>query len=153
MWYCRRCDRARLHLDVAALICSMLAYATNVLFLKPATGSAFVHGHLNDLFAMPFIIGYSNIIIRIGGRREWGLVTPATVYPFTLFCSLTWEYISPLVNPRATSDPLDILAYTAGSSAYLLLASYTVGHRNSKIARAARGRGSREEKRVGSSNP
>lgn len=38
----------------------------------------------------------------------------------TLFAGIVWEYFAPVINPRAKTDPLDLVCYLAGAVIYYL---------------------------------
>jgi hypothetical protein len=100
-------------------------YAVNKWLLKPHFSSIFVHSYLNDIFAMPFILGYGNLLITLGGLPHLLIATPLRIAGFTIFCATAWEIFGPSFIATATSDPADFVAYSVGSSCYFL--SYCFG--------------------------
>lgn len=103
------------------MLASALAYVLNFLVLKPTIENWFVHSYLNDLFAMPFILAYSNLLILWGGRRDLLFVSLRRILFLTLVCGLTWEFAAPLIKSSAVFDPFDFLAYSIGSCAYYVI--------------------------------
>ena len=71
-------------------------------------------------FAMPFMLGYANVLIGLSRFRAHVICTPVRISALTLFCCLVWEGIAPLVNRRSCYDPLDLCAYSVGSICYLI---------------------------------
>jgi hypothetical protein len=100
------------------MLVAAIAYAGNTWFLKPHTGNQIAHGYLNDVFAMPFILAYSNLLIILGEQPRLLITTPLRIALFTLFCGATWEVIGPLISARATYDAADFVAYALGSVCY-----------------------------------
>jgi len=120
----RRCSYC-VALDALFIAVAVVVYCTNTWLLKPLTCNAFVHGYLNDLFAMPFIISYSNLLIWLSGRFEFRLITTTRIALFTILCCIAWEGIAPLVVPNACSDMFDCLIYSVGAFAYFTIVRLT----------------------------
>jgi len=114
--------------DAACMCGAVVAYCSNNWVFKPNVHHTFFHSYFNDLFAMPFILGYSNLLIGCSRCRADLIRTPIRVSTLTLFCSLVWEGIAPLVIQRSCFDALDICSYCIGSFVYLL-AIWTSGAR------------------------
>ena len=108
-------------LNVTALLIVAAVYATNSYILKPRLNDWFVHSYLNDLFAMPFILAYSNLLILLARRPDLAFVSPLPIVVLTIGCAAVWELWAPCVKPSAVFDGFDILAYAIGSCAYYLL--------------------------------
>ena len=95
-----------------------MIYVVNKLVLKQLTTNWIIHGYLNDIFAMPCILAYSNLLIVAARRHDLLLNSAARVGALTLFCSLTWEFGAALCKPTSVYDPLDFIAYAVGAVAY-----------------------------------
>ena len=102
---------------------AVFVYAGNMWLLKPSTTNAFVHSYLNDIFAMPFILGYSNLLIGLGRVRQFSITTPRRILAMTCVCYLVWEWVAPLVKQEACCDIFDLVAYSLGSGLYIVAMS------------------------------
>jgi len=125
-YYHRIRDRTRRHYSYVALNFAVLAfvaavYLTNRLFLKGVSSHWFLHFYLNDLFAMPFILAYSNLLILAVGRFDLRFRSLLSIAALTTMCALAWEFIAPVVNSKAVFDQGDFLAYAVGALAYYVL--------------------------------
>jgi hypothetical protein len=95
------------------LSCS--CYALNRWALKPRVHSAFLHNHFNDLLLIPCAIP-----VLLFMQRRLKLRThdePPSAGEITLYLilwSVLFEVIGPHLVRRATGDPWDVVAYTAG---------------------------------------
>lgn len=107
-------------LDVSVVVVVLMMYTANTFYWKPNCDSAFVHGYLNDLLAMPLIVAYTNVLIRWVGRCSAPLVTPLAIGGLTAFCVVVWEGLTPLLLPTSTADLIDVIAYCLGSCFYYL---------------------------------
>ncbi len=110
-------------LNLTCLFTAVLVYALNTWIIKPHTSIHFVHAYLNDVFAMPFMLAYSNLLIHFAKKPSYAFTTVFRVSLLTVFCIFCWEYLAPVVNASSTGDPLDALAYSLGSVVYLFAAS------------------------------
>ena len=114
------CCYPRFTLDVSCMCLAVFVYAANTWLLKSCTSNAFVHSYLNDVFATPFVLGYSNLLIGLGGFRQLSITTPRRILAMTCVCYVVWEWFAPLVNSRAVCDIFDLGAYAFGSSLYIV---------------------------------
>ena len=115
----RRFTRAAL--NVAVLVGSACVYAINTYCLKPSSDNWLIHRYLNDLFAMPFILAYSNLLIECVSRPDLSFVSPLRVAIFTAACSVVWECAAPLIKSSAVFVACDFVADALGASGYSLL--------------------------------
>lgn len=103
----------------------VLLYALNRCVLKPLLGRSFAggffHSHLNDLICIAFWVPPMLWLMRRCGARQDDAPPHAheIVIPLML-----WAWVFEWLLPRssalggaATSDPLDVLAYTLGAVA------------------------------------
>jgi hypothetical protein len=87
--------------------------------LKPSLSFCFVHSQLNDLFAMPFILGYSNmLIVTVAPNDHYLIHRPMQIGALTLLCAVVWEIIGPLAVMHSVGDWADVVAYGTGSTVY-----------------------------------
>ena len=108
----RRPLNGHLMAGVAAL------YLLNRLILKDVT-AGWLHllckNHLNDLACPLLFLPAAEVLLIAIGREQTAF--PA-VFAIGLSAGLIWEYVGPIINPRSTSDPLDLLCYCAGTCLY-----------------------------------
>ena len=81
---CRYLRGNFLNIFVAVVVFTI--YALNTFFLKPNFSAQFLHCYLNDLFAMPLILAYTNLLIYRVGEHSAAITTPARIGCLTLFC-------------------------------------------------------------------
>lgn len=103
-------------------ICAALfLFLCNNLVLKKISGgdlNRFFRWHFNDLICPLFFLGYCQIVwIWIKDEvRSYPLLIAAA-----MSARLVWEYFAPLINPKAVSDPLDLLCYFIGANICYLM--------------------------------
>jgi len=104
--------------DAYILIGILLLYFVNSFWLKSLIGGGagtFLRCHFNDLCAGVFIMAYINLLLHFKGTRIRRL-------PFILLVCLAagmvWEFFAPLINPRSTTDYIDLACYVAGGGLY-----------------------------------
>ena len=120
-WNCSRSYHSDVSLNICVMICVATVYAGNTFLCKPNTNVQFLHCYLNDLFAMPFILAYSNLLIDWVGKRSASITSPIRIGCLTIFCIIIWEGIAPMLVANSTRDIFDIAAYSIGSVAYFLI--------------------------------
>jgi hypothetical protein len=96
-------------------------YGLNRFAIKPATDLLFFEAYFNDLVAMPFLLGYANLLSRGVLPAARGFESPWRVAALTVGCVVVWEVLAPAAVPWSVGDPWDVAAYSAGSIAYLAL--------------------------------
>ena len=100
-------------------------YVANTFLGKPNFNGAFLHCYLNDLFAMPFILAYTNLLISWVGRRSTGVTTSIQITCLTVFCVTIWEGFAPMLLATSTRDIFDVVAYSFGSLCYFMIVRAT----------------------------
>jgi hypothetical protein len=98
----------------------VILYALNHFVIKPNCSILFFHYYLNDLFAMPFVIAYSNLLISFVGKPAFSINTRLRISLLTLLCIAIWEGVGPCFIPNSTRDLYDVIAYSTGSTAYFV---------------------------------
>ena len=112
-------------LNIAVIVAVVVVYAVNTFFGKPNFSDYFLHCHLNDLFAMPFILAYTNLLISWIGKNFKGVTSPTRIGCLTIFCVVVWEGIAPMLLANSTRDPWDVVAYSIGSICYFAVVVVT----------------------------
>ncbi len=91
-------------------------YALNRFYLHAHTHSAFLHSYFNDLLLIPAALPLALWIQRkLQLRRDDAPPRWTEIALHLLAWSLAAEFIAPFLFARATGDPRDLLAYTAGA--------------------------------------
>ena len=107
-------------LNICVILVVVFAYTTNTFWAKPNFNVRFLHCYFNDLFAMPFILGYTNLLILwVGGRASY-FSTPIRIGWLTVLCVFVWEGLAPMLLANSTRDMLDVVAYSFGSLCYFV---------------------------------
>ena len=117
----RRRSRHRNLLNIKVIAAVVLVYAINTLFVKPNFDAQFLHSYLNDLFAMPLILAYTNLLIHWLGRPSMAIKTPLRIGCLTVFCVIVWEGFTPMLLAGSTRDLFDVVAYSIGSFGYFAI--------------------------------
>jgi hypothetical protein len=102
-------------------------YGANTYVVKNFTENRFVHWYLNDVFAMPFMLAYSNMVVAALGRSDLSFSSLSRIVALTGACAFPWEVLTPLVVAKSVSDPYDFLAYLMGALFY-----YASGRRRAR---------------------
>ena len=103
------------------MISSLLTYCVNkLIFINIADGwvEVFCRSHLNDLISPLFVLGFAQIMFLWAGCE---VKTYIVFIAFGMSCGCVWEYIAPVINPIAISDPWDLLCYFIGINIYYLV--------------------------------
>jgi hypothetical protein len=111
-------------IDALCVGIAIVVYSANTWVLKPLTPNVFVHGYLNDLFAMPFLISYANLLIWTSDPPHFRPITPIRIAILTIFCCIAWEGVAPLVVQNACSDIFDCAIYSVGAFVYVIGGPY-----------------------------
>ena len=101
--------------SVNILLVCVSIYALNELYLKDIY--TLCRCHLNDLIAMPLLLGYANILFMINNRK----MRNKFIIALTFICCITWEYGAEVVKPNSTIDYLDMCCYMIGAITYIIL--------------------------------
>ena len=105
-------------------ICILIAigiYVINKIWLIENTHGElqyFCQCYLNDLVCPLFFIGFSQILL-IWAENEMVYIRQYIL--FIVVYGLIWEYIAPLINPKAVTDVKDIWCYLLGMLVYYVL--------------------------------
>jgi hypothetical protein len=95
-----------------------VSYAINRWLIEPHVSAGWVHSWVNDVFLLPAALPLLlTIEWMFGLRRHDGPPTWAEIFAHLAGWSLLFEYIGPILNPRATGDWLDVVAYAIGGVA------------------------------------
>jgi hypothetical protein len=107
--------------NICCITFALFVYGINKLLLSNITAGIlemFCRSFLNDLVCPLFFLGFVNIILLWIGFES-------TSYLKCLFIGMTagmvWEYFAPVINPKAITDPWDLLCYFIGISIYYLI--------------------------------
>ena len=112
--YKRKCN-------LCCIAIALLVYVVNKTWLINITAGAaevFCRSFLNDLVCPLFFLGFANIVFLWAGFELNSYLKCLSV---GMVCGMIWEYFAPVINPKATSDPWDLLCYFVGISIYYLL--------------------------------
>jgi hypothetical protein len=105
-----------LYLRDPAFLIGCAAYFLNRFLLKPRLHLGFLHSHFNDLWlipcALPPILWLHR---RLGLRSHDKPPQFSEILSHLVFWSLLFEWIGPRFVAHSTSDPLDVLSYSAGA--------------------------------------
>lgn len=97
-------------------------YALNRFYLKNIVRTPVVsyllNCHFNDFCGGICIIAYMNIVLSFDQHCPFRFKRYRDIFLACFICGLLWEYLFPLVFPRGTADPWDIVAYCLGGSIY-----------------------------------
>ena len=110
-------------LDGTVLILGAMFYAVNSYGLKTISSNVWIHDYANDLWAMPCMLAYSNLLIRICGKPVLLFVTIPRISSLTFVCAAVWEGLAPAIITWSVRDPFDMLAYASGASIYWMIGS------------------------------
>ena len=112
---------AKKPVNVWCIFLSMSLYLINKFYLSEiATGwiGFFCRCFLNDFMCPLFFLSFSQILL-IWAEHEitsyWGIIF------LGMSGGILWEYVAPLINPRAVSDPLDLVCYFVGANIYFCI--------------------------------
>ena len=112
------CDTA---LNIGVIVAVVTVYAINTYLVKPNLQAQFFHYYLNDLFAMPLILAYTNLVVHWVGRRTMSFTTPIRIGCLTIFCVIVWEGMAPMLLVNSTRDLMDAVVYAIGSFGYFVM--------------------------------
>lgn len=84
----------------------------------------FFKNYFNDFLATILLLAYVNLLL---GAANYKIITELTIIMFLgMLSSYTWEFITPIILRRGTSDWLDVVCYLFGSLYYWLFINYSV---------------------------
>lgn len=93
------------------------AFAANRWLVVPRlVGGGFLRSHFNDLWMVPCVLPPLLWLYRRLGLRAHDAPPAVSEILFHLvFWSLFCEWLGPVLVPRSTGDPWDVLAYAVGA--------------------------------------
>jgi uncharacterized membrane protein YwzB len=98
-----------------------LLFVANYILQYFNISTAFSRNYLDDLLAMPVILGSSRAAIRfLYNDKTWQLEFSMVAITFILVCVL-FEVILPYYSDQATADISDVICYGIGVVLYQLL--------------------------------
>ena len=99
------------------IIVSCLYFLNNAYFKAHTSGIVqyFMICHFNDFICPLFFLSYSNLLL-ISVEKEIKKFRWLILFGF---CSgLIWEFLAPVFKPTATTDVMDLVFYTLGTTLY-----------------------------------
>lgn len=103
---------------------TLMLYIFNRFALKPNLGSSvfsyLMKYYFNDYLGGILIVAYSNFVLSLS-IYSYRITSLKACAGITLLCGLFWEYIFPMIYPRGTADPFDVIAYILGGFSYYLI--------------------------------
>lgn len=109
--------------DWAILICCVIIFITNQLYLK-SLGILFFNNHLNDLIAIPLYFSAINVVLHYLLNKE--INSFKILFLITVVLSFMGEYLSLFTRKGSKFDYLDILCYFVGLVVYFILKNYPI---------------------------
>ena len=80
-----------------------------------------VNNYLNDLLCIPIVLKLCLYVVRYVKSDEQVKIPLALQLLITVMFIIYFENVLPKINPRYTSDILDVFAYVAGLFLFMLL--------------------------------
>lgn len=103
-------------LNVKIFVFAFIIYLINQIILKKTIYTFFKY-YFNDLLAPILLLSFSNFLLQFYNKELKG----KNIYIFIGFCSIFWEFITPLYKKSSVCDILDIVMYLIGASLYIIL--------------------------------
>jgi hypothetical protein len=95
---------------------SLLFWANQLLEKRFKIFIPYIHAYLDDLLAMPVILGISLILFqKIQPQKTAFSFSKFQVIVGTAYISFLFEFLLPKWSPNYTSDPWDVVCYAIGS--------------------------------------
>lgn len=82
-----------------------------------------INNYANDLLCLPLVLGALTFMIRHFKKDDYFTFPLAFVLILATYYSVYFEYYLPKVNPRYTSDWIDVVLYFASAVAFFLFQS------------------------------
>ena len=96
----------------------LLLFLANRLLEGVGGSSVLLRSWLDDVLVMPLALGAALWLHRRRIRSAyWTMPVLQVVFAVVLYAVL-FEFVLPLVSQRATGDPLDVVAYSAGAALF-----------------------------------
>lgn len=83
--------------------------------------ASIIRGYVGDFLALPVIVPIMTNVEILLGVRDRSRITLLEITFYTFLFSLVFEWYSPMILNRGTSDLLDIIAYFLGGATLFLL--------------------------------
>ncbi len=107
--------------NIGCMTLSLFVYGINKAWLSNITAGTlemFCRSFLNDIVCPLFFLGFVNIVLLWVGFEATSYLKCITI---GMAAGMVWEYFAPLINPKAITDPWDLLCYFIGASIYYLI--------------------------------
>lgn len=96
--------------------CCLLLWANQFLKRKVGIFVPFVHAYLDDLLAMPVVLGISFQAFRwIFPLKERFVFTKTQIFVAVAYFSFLFEFLLPTLSPIYTRDFWDVVCYGIGA--------------------------------------
>ncbi len=100
------------------LIAVLLA-ALNQLVERNGIHIPIVHAYLDDLLCFPIVLTVGLVGYRLTLGNSNYKLGHWQVWPAVVLYALVFEWVLPSYSPIYTGDPLDVLAYIVGATAFM----------------------------------
>lgn len=120
---------------IRAWILIFLVFFFGQILQRVGYSNLFVSGYLDDLVALPLVLGGILIFYRLVSKKNINLLIPTKhVLVTTLIFSVYFEVIAPQFLPTFTADFFDVVCYCSGSLFFhgVLNKSFELKHVNPK---------------------
>jgi len=101
-------------------VISVLLAAGNQLLERSGIFLPIVHAYLDDLLCFPIVLPVGLAAYRFILRDASYTLSHWQVWPAVVLYAVTFEWVLPSYSPIYTADPLDVVAYAVGASAFML---------------------------------
>lgn len=68
-----------------------------------------------------FFLSICSLILSWAGYK---FINFYVILTFGMSAGIVWEYITPLINPKSTTDPFDLICYFIGTVNYYMLIKF-----------------------------
>lgn len=101
---------------------SLLLFVINQLLERAGIFIPFIHSYLDDFLCPSIVLGFTlSFQQQLTYRAAQYRFAPAHVVAFVLWYFVLFEWVFPSYDDRHFSDPMDLLAYTAGGLLFYFL--------------------------------
>ena len=111
--------------NIIIFIAGMTCYLLNKLIIKKWDIKGIIgyilSCHFNDVCGGLTILAYINIALSYSKWSNIHITKLFTSILIAFLCGILWEYIFPLIYPRGTTDPLDLVAYCFGGFVFSVI--------------------------------
>lgn len=112
---------SKITINHVCMVIAIVIYIINKTLLSKYTSSWIGYVckcYLNDMVCPLFFLGLSQLLLTWAGCE---LKSYGKLLLLGMSSGLVWEYISPIINPKAVTDPIDLICYFIGINIYYLL--------------------------------